>query len=117
VNDEAATEKVELAGDCPRCGATMNDAISLDLDAPARPSAGDVGLCLSCAAPLQYTQDGSPRWLTYEELMEVAKTPENRGLLVAAICLIVTARPSRVQISRRAPFVENGPTSEAHGPA
>jgi hypothetical protein len=79
----------------------MDDATLVAPDGSTRkPTAGDLGLCLVCAAPLRYTQTGGPQWLTYEELTAAVKGPqaiELRGRLVTAMWLILTMRPSRIE--------------------
>jgi hypothetical protein len=51
---------------CPACGYAMDDATGLTTD--RRPSAGDIGICLSCGAMLMYAGDGRPdRALSGEE--------------------------------------------------
>jgi hypothetical protein len=75
----------------------MNDAGVVDPDGSIRkPNAGDLGLCLICAAPLRYTRTGGPQWLTYEELTAAMQGPEMRDRLLTAMLLILTLRPSRV---------------------
>jgi hypothetical protein len=94
------------AGRCGRCGYELDDATSMD-GSIQKPNAGDLGLCLVCAAPLGYTQTGQPQWLTYEELTAAVTGPngENmQGRLMTAMFLILTLRPSRVE--KRDPGVE-----------
>jgi hypothetical protein len=88
-----------LEGQCGRCGYAIDDAIIESDHSIRKPNAGDLGLCLVCAAPLRYTQTGGPQWLTYEELTAAMQEPKSaamRGRLVTAMLLILTLRPSRV---------------------
>jgi hypothetical protein len=86
-----------LEGRCGRCGYAMDDAALVNPDGSTRtPEAGDVGLCLVCAAPLRYTRTGGPQWLTYDELTAAVQAPDMRGRLVMAMLVILTLRPSRV---------------------
>lgn len=95
----------ELTGRCERCGYGVDDATGIDSAGVTRtPKAGDLGLCLICAAPLQYTRTGGPRWLTYDELTAAMEGPDmrrRRGRLVTAMLLILTLRPSRVHMNAK----------------
>jgi hypothetical protein len=91
---------MDLEGQCGRCGYAIDDAIIESDHSIRKPKAGDLGLCLVCAAPLRYTRTGGPQWLTYEELTAAVQGPKGadiRGRLVTAMLLILTLRPSRIQ--------------------
>jgi hypothetical protein len=87
-----------LTGRCPRCGYPVDAATGITVEGDAvQPEPGNLGLCLVCAAPLEFTRHAGPRWLSYEELLaRVADDPAARAQIIRAMLAIVTVRPSRV---------------------
>jgi hypothetical protein len=76
---------------CPRCGHHITDTTTIRPDddvSPPRP--GDLGVCIRCAAPIEYRADGGPRWLTYDEAHQLPT--EISGQMVAAIITVLTLR-------------------------
>lgn len=52
---------------CPKCGKTLDAACSLH-NPEARPTPGDVSICIYCAALLQFDEALAPQILTNEAL-------------------------------------------------
>jgi len=56
---------------------------------PPRP--GDLSVCLSCGAPLEFPDDGTaPRWLTYDDVSRLSG--RSRYELVSVILAVLTVR-------------------------
>jgi len=51
--------KKEKKDKCPQCGATLNAAIPQHESAKRPPVAGDLTLCIRCAAVLTFTDDAT----------------------------------------------------------
>ena len=84
---------------CPRCDYAMNDATCLTRGGEEiKPKPGDVGLCIHCAAPVEYAKDLAPRWLTHDEVGQLPR--DVRMHIVQAMVAIVTQRPSRIRAVR-----------------
>lgn len=77
---------------CPRCGKHNDEADVYGSDNQSRPTPGDIGICIGCAAPLAFRAAQPPRWLTYEEIK--AFPNEQRARLIQAVLMIVTHQPS-----------------------
>ena len=84
--------RVLIAFTCPRCGYRMDSASDVR-GTPVTPAAGDLTVCLRCAAPLQFSAVATPAWLTYDEFN--ALTKEERNELGSAIIAVLTLRPGR----------------------
>lgn len=84
---------------CPRCRKRNDEASAVGPDGETmRPQPGDIGLCIACAAPLEFRAAMPPRWLTYDELVERTRdNAESRKTVMQAILVIVTMRPSPLQ--------------------
>jgi hypothetical protein len=94
-----SSQGAELAFACPRCGYAMEDATSIDGNEVTRPRPGDVGLCITCGAPIRYQASASARWMTFEEIKGLA--PEHKAKLLPAVMAILTLRPSRIRAIER----------------
>ena len=84
---------VAITFECPRCGYKCDAATAVS-DEPIEPKAGDLSVCLHCGAPLEFAEDLTPRWLTFDEFKTLP--PDVRGPLLMVILGIVTLRPSGV---------------------
>jgi transcription initiation factor IIE alpha subunit len=62
---------------CPYCGHAMDAAT--DVEADARPSPGDIGVCIECGGVLAYTDDLTLRAASQEEIETL--DPKTRELL------------------------------------
>src|SRR5262245_59996440 len=91
----------QIAFDCPRCGYHMDAATAAYAEESVQPEVGDISVCLTCAAPLEFAADGAARWLTLEEMARLED--DVRGQLVKAMVAILTfakidsSRPGRVR--------------------
>jgi len=81
---------------CPRCGYGIDAATGVST--PDQPTAGDLGLCLACAAPLEYRADGTPRWFVLEELERLSVPVQQK--LWRATAAILTQRDPLVRYHR-----------------
>jgi len=87
---------VLLEYQCPRCGKRNDDADAVGPDGErVRPKAGDIAVCIGCAAPLRFRVAMPPAWMTYEECQALDR--EDRGRLTQAIMAIVTMQPSTLR--------------------
>lgn len=61
---------------CPYCGHILDAAGSLEVEAPRRPEAGDITLCLDCGEWLTFVDDrGAVRKPTDAELISIGLDP------------------------------------------
>jgi hypothetical protein len=90
---------------CPRCGedlatsavvggvgrAAFPDALwdrAEEASTAHPPRRGDIGICVSCAAPLEHPGDGAaPRWMTYEEVLAMNKVDQWHLALIVLFVL------------------------------
>lgn len=78
---------------CPRCNYGMDVATAID-GSGVHPSPGDLTVCIMCGAPMEWSSEGSPRWLTLDEFMTL---PEDAiGAIARVVTAIAMQRPSGV---------------------
>ena len=84
---------------CPRCGFVLDEASGVNMvDAalPMRaPEAGDLSVCMACAAIFEFRADGAPRWLTLEEFLRI--DPQSQYEMLNVIITVLCQRESQVR--------------------
>jgi hypothetical protein len=69
---------------CPYCHTTLDAAGTLDVEAPRRPEAGDITLCIRCGEWAVFADDqGALRKPTDPELYEIGTSDECRAARTA----------------------------------
>lgn len=77
---------------CPSCGKKLDAASAAD-GSEKRPSAGDVTLCMYCAAVLRFSPEMRPLLMTAEQLMKFdAQTAAELARCQAVIRSIIADR-------------------------
>lgn len=76
-----------VASRCPYCGHKFDRAANFVDDHNQVPTTGDITLCISCAAILEFDSGGVPVGLTPEREKEAAANPKVQRLRDAILAL------------------------------
>jgi hypothetical protein len=79
---------------CPACGVVL-DAATSPQDRQLRPRPGDYSVCMYCATPLVFTEDGDLRRMTAEEFGVAVRHSEYLNVVLAALISIELEKVDR----------------------